>query len=279
MNKKGYLKKPLVWLGRVLVAVLVVVDVYPILWMFLNSFRSNNEIYADPIGLPERFDLSVFLEAWDKANFGRALFNSIYIAFFEVLLIVVAASLASYALTILNVRGKNIIYNVIVSLQVVSGQIILIPLFMLLRDLGLLNHLWANIFAGTALSLPLATMIFKGGFQSVPRELHESAVVDGCSDFYFFLKMVIPLAKPTFSSVVIYHALFSWNEYLFALTFLRSAENRTITTATQVFFTQWQANWTQLFAILCLALIPIFILYIFLQKYFIAGMMAGAVKG
>lgn len=279
MNKKGYLKKPLVWLGRVLVAALVVVDVYPILWMFLNSFRSNNEIYADPIGLPERFDLSVFLEAWDKANFGRALFNSIYIAFFEVLLIVVAASLASYALTILNVRGKNIIYNVIVSLQVVSGQIILIPLFMLLRDLGLLNHLWANIFAGTALSLPLATMIFKGGFQSVPRELHESAVVDGCSDFYFFLKMVIPLAKPTFSSVVIYHALFSWNEYLFALTFLRSAENRTITTATQVFFTQWQANWTQLFAILCLALIPIFILYIFLQKYFIAGMMAGAVKG
>ena len=91
--------------------------------------------------------------------------------------------------------------------------------------------------------------------------------------------MVFPLAKPTFSSVVIYHALFSWNEYLFALTFLRGAKNRTVTTAIQVFFTQWQANWTQLFAILCLALIPILILYIFLQKYFIAGMVAGAVKG
>ena len=109
--------------------------------------------------------------------------------------------------------------------------------------------------------------------------MYESAAMDGCSDFRFFTKMVFPLSKPTFSSVIIYHALFSWNEYLFALTFLRSAKHRTITTATQVFFTQWQANWTQLFAILCIALIPIFILYVFLQKYFIAGMMAGAVKG
>lgn len=266
-------------LAKVMIGLLLIVDVYPIIWMFLNSFRTNNEIYANPIGLPKAFDFSVFIEAWVKADFGRALFNSFYIAFFQVLIIVGAASLAAYALTILNVRGKNIIYGVIVSLQVVSGQVILIPLFALLRDMGLLDHLWANILSGAALGFPLATMIFKGGFQSIPRELYESAVVDGCSDMRFFLKMVFPLAKPTFSSVIIYHALFSWNEYLFALTFLRSAKNRTVTTAIQVFFTQWQANWTQLFAILCLALIPILILYIFLQKYFIAGMVAGAVKG
>lgn len=265
--------------AKVMIGLLLIVDVYPIIWMFLNSFRTNNEIYANPIGLPKSFDFSVFVEAWVKADFGRALFNRFYIAFFQVVIIVAAASLSAYALTILNVRGKNIIYNVIVSLQVVSGQIILIPLFALMRDMGLLDHLWANILSGAALSFPLATMIFKGGFQSIPRELYESAVVDGCSDMRFFLKMVFPLAKPTFSSVVIYHALFSWNEYLFALTFLRSAKNRTVTTAIQVFFTQWQANWTQLFAILCLALIPILILYIFLQKYFIAGMVAGAVKG
>lgn len=279
MRKKHSGKTVITGMVRILIAILLMLDFYPILWMFLNSFRSNNEIYANPIGLPHSMDFSVFIEAWEKANFGQALFNSIYITFFEVVIIVVAASLATYALVIIKVPGRHIIYTVIVALQVVSAQIILIPLFVLLRDLGLLNNLWANILSGAALSLPLATMIFKGGFQSIPYELYESAAMDGCSDFRFFLNMVIPLAGPTFSSVVIYHALFSWNEYLFALTFLRSADKRTITTATQVFFTQWQANWTQLFAVLCLALIPILILYVFLQKYFISGMMAGAVKG
>lgn len=279
MRSQRWIKRLLKLMLAILIGLLAVVDVYPIIWMFLNAFRSNNEIYANPIGLPKAIDFSVFIEAWNKANFGQALYNSVYIAFFEVVLIIVAASLAAYAIVVLRVRGRNMIYNVIVSLQVVSGQIILIPLFSLLRDLGLLNSLWANILSGAALSLPLATMIFKGGFQAIPLELHESAVMDGCSDFNFFLRMAVPLSKPVFSSVIIYHALFSWNEYLFALTFLRSADKRTITTATQVFFSQWQANWTQLFAILCLALIPILILYVFLQKYFIAGMMAGAVKG
>lgn len=279
MENKKWLKIPGKILIKIFVILLVVVDVYPILWMFLNSFRSNSEIYANPIGLPTKVDFSVFLTAWQEANFGQAFYNSIYIAFFQVLLIVLASSMAAYAVTILEVKGKHLIYTAIVSMQVVSGQIVLIPLFSLLRDMGLLDNLWANILTGAALGLPLATMIFKGGFQSIPRDLYESAAMDGCSDFRFFTKMVFPLSKPTFSSVIIYHALFSWNEYLFALTFLRSAKHRTITTATQVFFTQWQANWTQLFAILCIALIPIFILYVFLQKYFIAGMMAGAVKG
>lgn len=279
MNHKQWVRIPGKILIKVFVGLLVVVDAYPIIWMFLNSFRSNHEIYANPIGFPKEFDFSVFLTAWQEANFGQAFYNSIYIAFFQVLIIVLTASMAAYAVTILEVKRKHLIYTVIVSMQVVSGQIILIPLFTLLRDIGLLDNLWANILTGAALGLPLATMIFKGGFQSIPRDLYESAVMDGCSDFRFFIKMLFPLSKPTFSSVIIYHALFSWNEYLFALTFLRSAKNRTITTATQVFFTQWQANWTQLFATLCLALIPIFILYIFLQKYFIAGIMAGAVKG
>ncbi|MDO4272186.1 MAG: carbohydrate ABC transporter permease [Eubacteriales bacterium] len=279
MEKRTWIKLPGKLFVKLFIAILVIVDIYPIIWMFLNSFRSNKDIYSNPIGFPSAFDFSVFTEAWAKADFGRAFYNSIYIAVFQVTLIVLVSSLAAYSITILNVKGKHLIYTFIVSMQVVSGQIILIPLFGLLKDIGLLNNLWANILTGAALGLPLSTMIFKGGFQSIPMDLYESAVMDGCTDFRFFLKMVFPLAKPTFSSVIIYHALFSWNEYLFALTFLRSAQNRTITTATQVFFTQWQANWTQLFAILCLALIPIFLLYIFMQKYFITGMLAGAVKG
>ena len=267
------------WILALAVGALVVACFYPILWMFLNCFRTSGEIYANVIGLPTALNFSVFAEAWTKANFGSAFYNSAYIAVLEVLIIILASSFTAYAVTLLAVRGRNVIYGTIVSLQVISGQIILIPLFVLIRNLGLINNLWANILAGATLGLPLGTMIFRGSFMAFPKDVYESSLVDGCTSLRFYFTILMPLSKAAFASVVIYEMLFSWNEYLFALTFLRNDKTRTITTATQVFFTQWQSNWTQLFAILSIALLPVLVLYLSLQKYFIAGMMAGAVKG
>lgn len=276
-KKLGFgLLKAVMW---ICVLALVAVSLYPVFWMVMNCFRSNRDIYSDILGLPRSFSAAVFVEAWNAANFGRAFYNSIYIAFFETLLIVVASSFAAYAVTVLNVRGSRRIYSGIVALQTVSGHFILVSLFLLVKNLGLMNSLWSCILVGAALGLPLSTMIFRGSFMAFPREVYESSVVDGCHSLRFYFSVLMPLSKSAFASVVIYEVMFAWNEYLFALTFLRSAQNRTITTATQVFFTQWQSNWTQLFAILSLALLPILVLYIAFQKYFIAGMMAGAVKG
>ena len=245
----------------------------------MNCFRSNSEIYTDVLGLPKSLNLQVFFSAWSAANFGQAFSNSIFIVVFEVLIIAVASSFAAYAVTILRVNGSQKVYTTVVALQTVSGHFILVPLFLLVKNLGLMNDLWSCILVCAALGLPLSTMIFRGSFMGFPYEIYESAVVDGCPSLQFYLSILMPLSKSAFASVVIYQTMFAWNEYLFALTLLHSSQTRTITTATQVFFTQWQSNWTELFAILSLALLPILVLYLAFQKYFIAGMMAGAVKG
>lgn len=277
MKKIGLgILKTAMWL---LIITLVIVSVYPILWMVLNCFRSNSEIYSDILGWPRSFNFQVFVNAWNEANFGSAFFNSIFIAFFEVIIIIIASSFVAYAVTVLNIRGSRRIYSAVVGLQTVSGHFILVSLFLLVKNLKLMNSLWSCILVGAALGLPLSTMIFRGSFMSFPREVYESAIVDGCHSLRFYLSILMPLSKSAFASVAIYQVMFAWNEYLFALTFLHSSKVRTITTATQVFFTQWQSNWTELFAILSLALLPILVLYIAFQKYFIAGMMAGAVKG
>lgn len=261
------------------VIVLAVVSAYPIIWMVLNCFRSNREIYSDILGFPKSFNFQVFADAWNAADFGRAFMNSIFIVFFEVLIIVAASSLAAYAITILNVKGSRKIYSTAVSLQTVSGHFILVSLFLLIKNLGLMNNLWSCILVGSALGLPLSIMIFRGSFMAFPMELYESAVVEGCGSLRFFFTILMPLSKSAFASVAIYQTIFAWNEYLFALTFLHTPKTRTITTAIQVFFTQWQSNWTQVFAILSIALVPVLVLYIAFQKNFIAGITAGAVKG
>ena len=265
--------------SSLLLIFLLLISFYPILWMILNAFKTTPQIYQDPLSFPTRFDFSIFATAWAKATFGYALTNSLFVAAVSVGTIVIVSSLAAYVLAMMDFKGRKTLYLFIISGQIVSVQIILIPLFLMLRDMGLLDHLWSVIIAYSATGIPLSVILFCNAFKEVPFDIYESARIDGSSSFRFYLSILIGITKPVFATVIIFQALFSWNEYLFALTFLRSAQKRTIPTAIPVFFAQFTTDYTSLFAILAIAVVPMLVLYLFMQKYFIKGLTAGAVKG
>jgi len=267
------------WLLFLLLVVLLVVSFFPLIWMFFGAFKTNNEIYQTPLSLPQAYDFSVFAEAWTKASFGTALYNSFFIAVITVVAILAFSSMAAYAFAMMSFKFKNLLYLVVLAGQMISAQIILIPLFSLFKSMSLLNNRWSAVFAYTAIGIPLSVLLLRNSFQEVPKDIYESAKIDGCNSFRFYLQFMIPLSKPGISTVIIYQALFAWNEYIFALTFLNSNEVKTIPLSLTVFVGRYASDWPKIFSILTLSVVPIMVLYLVLQKYFIRGLTAGAVKG
>ena len=205
--------------------------------------------------------------------------NSVFVTVLTVAIILVLSSLAAFAFAILDFKFKEALYMAMLAGQVVSAQIILIPLFTQFKDMGILNTRWSVICAYAAIGIPLSMLLLRNSFQAIPREIYESAKTDGSSNFRYYTQFVLPLSKPGLASVLIYQTLFAWNEYLLALTFLNANATKTLPLVVTVFVGRYAMRWDKVFAVLTLSVVPILILYLFLQKYFIRGLMAGAVKG
>lgn len=267
------------WLLFLLLVLLLVISFYPILWMFLGSFKTNNEIYQNALAFPTGFDFTVYRDAWIAANFSQALLNSLMITVISVVLIVLISSLAAFAFSVMDFKGKNALYLFILAGQIISAQIILIPLFSMFKSMQVLNTQWSAIIAYTAVGIPLSMLLLRNSFQEVPKDIYESTKIDGCNSLRYFAGFMLPLSKPGLASVIIYQALFAWNEYIFALTFLSANNVKTLPLILTVFVGRYASDWPKIFAILSLSVIPIIVLYLFLQKYFIRGLTAGAVKG
>jgi raffinose/stachyose/melibiose transport system permease protein len=264
---------------RVVLAGLLIISLFPFYWMVMNSLKSQGEIFSNPLGLPGAFRFENYLRAWTKANLPVAFANSLFVAAMTVLIVVVCAAPAAYALSRLRFAGQAFFLTVFVSGLIVAPESVLIPLFNAYSELGLINSPWSIILTHAAFGLPLAVFLFWGFFRDLPKELQEAARIDGCSDWSFFTRIVLPLSKPVLGSVIIFTSLASWNEYLFALTFLRDNASKTLPVRLQVFFGQFATNWPLLFAALVMATFPIILLYLFMQRSFVRGLTAGAVKG
>jgi ABC-type glycerol-3-phosphate transport system permease component len=258
---------------------IMICSFFPFLWMITNSFRTTSELYLNPLGIPQKFDFGVFARAWSKAHFDYAIRNSVIITVTAVIIVVALSSFAAYPLARMRFKGRGFIYMFIISGQMVSAQIILVPLFVLFRNLRLLGQLWSVVLAVSAGSIPFSTLLFVNAFREIPREIDDSTEIDGCSRLQYFFNILIPLTTPIFASVIIFQALGVWNEYLLSLTFLTQQQTRTITLELKNFFSSWQSDWPGIFAALSMTVVPVLILYLFLQKYFIKGLTAGAVKG
>jgi ABC-type glycerol-3-phosphate transport system permease component len=232
-----------------------------------------------PLGIPAKFTFDVFIRAWTKGHLSSAIRNSFIITATSVGIIVFLSSFAAYPLARMQFKGRGFLYMLIISGQMVSAQIILIPLFVLFRDLQLLGRLGSVILAVSAGSIPFSTLLFVNAFREIPKEIDDSTEIDGCSRLQYFFSILLPLTMPIFASVIILQSLTVWNEYLLSLTFLNRADTRTITLELKNFFGAWQSDWPGVFAALSITIVPILVLYLFLQKYFIKGLTAGAVKG
>ena len=183
-------------LAYLLILVLLIVTVYPFIWMILNSFKSNAEIFRTPLALPKSWDLSVFKKAWTNYNLGRAYANSLKITACVVLINLAVSSLAAYATSTLHFAGRKGFLLFCIGCQVVSGQVLLTPLFKLLVDTSLYSTHLGLILVMSAFSIPLSVYLFHGFFSELPRELYESATIDSCNSFQYLIHILLPLSKP-----------------------------------------------------------------------------------
>jgi raffinose/stachyose/melibiose transport system permease protein len=263
---------------HVILIVFTVIVVYPVVWMLLSSLKSPSELMTNIWGLPQSPAWDNYTQAWRTAGLGRALFNSVFISSSTVVLVIMIASTAAYALARFKFRFSLAIFLVFV--LTMQAPVPVIPLYVLLVRLHMTDSYLGYILPVTSAGLPLAIFIFRAFFTTIPRELEEAALLDGDSRFGAFIRIILPLTVPAIGTVAILQFLAAWNEYFLALILIRSPELRTIPLALQVFFFEWgRAEWGQVFAALSMATVPMIIVYVLMQRRFIQGLTAGAVKG
>ena len=262
-----------------LLSCFAVVILYPFVLMVFGSLKSQTAFLANPVSLPTTFDLSNYQFAWNEAHIPKFAFNSLIVATGTVFLTLVSGSMAAFALSRIRFRGRIWIYSAFVALLTIPVQIYIIPLYVLVVRAHLSNSLFGLILPYTAGSLPLAVFLLKTYFDQLPSELMDAARLDGCDNRMILWKVVLPLSRPVLSTVTIFTFVQSWNEFFLALVFIHNPDLQTLPLGLQAFFVnQYETQFPQLFATLALSIAPVVMVYLFLQKQFIAGLIAGAVK-
>jgi raffinose/stachyose/melibiose transport system permease protein len=264
--------------SHVILLIFALIVVYPVIWMALASLKTRAEVTTNIWGLPRSLALENYKAAWESAKLGYAIVNSLLVSLSVVILVTCLAALAGHAFAKFKFRFALVIFLIFVFTMHAPPPII--PLYVMLVKMHLTDTRLGLILPMVAGGLPLSIFIFRAFFQSIPRELLDAAKVDGCTDLSAFLRVVVPISGPAFATVSILQFVGAWNEYFLALILIRSPEMQTIPLAIQVFFyTQGRTYWEQVFAALSIGSLPIIILYIIMQRQFIQGLTAGAIKG
>lgn len=272
--------KPMVrWSLFALACLLVIVIDMPIISLILNSFRSTEEILAATTLIPTEPSLVNYSYVIQRTSFFQYLLNSLIMAGGGMALSIVAATLAGYVLSRFHSRIFGAYANGLFLVQMFPILLALIPLFILFRILNLINTYYSVIIMYTVAQLPFATSMFRAFFDGIPNDLEEAAKIDGANRLQAFWMVVLPLAGPAIAAVAIFAFLFSYNEYLIAVVFLRRETLFTIPVGIQQFMQQYSTDWGSLMAAATLAMLPTFVLFLFIQKYMMYGAIGSGVKG
>jgi ABC-type glycerol-3-phosphate transport system permease component len=262
-----------------LMALAIVLALIPFAWAFLTSVKLEHQIYAfPPQVIPNPFTLDNYAGEF-VGGLAQGLFNSAFVSFFAVLLTVSAASLAAYPLARLQFRGSQLVLFIIIAPMMIPGLVNLVPTYLILAALGLLDTYLGLILLYWIGSLPIAVWILRGFFRTVPRELEEAAVVDGCSRFQVLIRIMLPVSRPALVTVALLAFLQAWNDFIIASIITTSAEMRTAQIFLYANIGDVEVNWGGLMAAALVVSLPVVLLFLVLQRSFISGLTAGAVKG
>lgn len=255
--------------------------VLPMVWLFYTSLKNNQEIFASAWRLPHVPHWENFVSAWVRAGIGRYFLNSVLVTTISVALILLVSAMAAYALTRFRFRGNRFIFFAFLAGLMVPSQLALVPLFFLVNGMGLLDTYAGLILVYIAFSLPFTVFVLSGFFRTLPHELAEAALIDGCTQIQAFWRVMLPLAKPGLITAAIFNFLGIWNEYLFALVLISSERLRTLPLglANLLMVTHYENDWGALFAGLVMVMIPTLAVYCLLQGQITKGITVGALKG
>lgn len=275
MRKKG---------GRIVLGAIILfflfIQLYPVVWLFLASIKPTTELATQPFALPVEPTFQNYIDIFREGSIFRYMWNSVKVTGVSILLIVALSSTAGFALSKFRFRVTKPVYAFFTFGIMIPVQITLIPLFCFYSDMGILNSSFTLILPQVGFALPLSVMMFTSFYSFLPNELLEAAVVDGCSTYGIFFKIVFPLAKNTVITVASMYCILIWNDFIFANTFISDNSAKTVALGLRDYVGAFgNVNWGMTFAAIAVTILPPMIVYFALNKYVTAGMTLGATKG
>ncbi|WP_170318249.1 carbohydrate ABC transporter permease [Paenibacillus thalictri] len=260
-------------------AVVSLANVLPILWMMMNAFKAEEEFSVNPMGLPKMWDFSNFSKAWQVAHLGTYFWNSLYVTIASILLTVLLGALASYFIARFEFKWSKWVYGLFVIGMTIPIHATLVPIFILMKKLGILNTHLSLVLPYTAFHLSITIFILVGFMKSFPKDIEESAIIDGSGAYRIFWSIILPMTRPALATVVIINFIYNWNEFLFALVLISKNGLKTLPLGLANFAGTEMKFQTMQMAALTMALLPVVAFYLMLEKQLVQGMTAGAVKG
>jgi multiple sugar transport system permease protein len=270
---------PVLWAGLV---ALTLFALAPFAWVFLTSLKTRAELYATPLTYwPRTVTFANYVDAWTSklTPFSRFFANSLWVSSVTMVATTVISILAGYAIARFRFAGRQTFLLVFLATQMFPAVLLIAPLLSQWHAWGLIDTYQALIYSNFSFTVPFTVWMLVGYFESIPRELEESALMDGCGRFGALCRVVLPLAAPGIAATAIFAFVASWSELLFAITFTSQTEMRTLSAGLLFMVGQYEIQWGQLSAGVVISTIPVAILFTFLQRHLIRGLTAGALKG
>ncbi len=273
MNKKG--RTVSIYIAYTL---LTIIFLFPVLWVLLSSLKTQSELFTYPLTIfPANPTLDNYREAFRSGTFLRYFGNSGYVTVIATFITVMINTMAGYALSKYIFKGRDLIFFIMIATLMIPLQVIMIPIFLLEKNLGLLNTLWGIIIPPAA--TPTGIFLARQYMMTIPNSLIESARIDGSGEWFIFRKIILPLAKPIIATITIFSFMWRWNDFLWPFIVISKQKKYTLQLALSNFVGQYDVDWSKLLSMTVIAILPMIIVFLAFQKYFIKGLTAGGVKG
>jgi raffinose/stachyose/melibiose transport system permease protein len=252
--------------------------VYPLVWVTITSLKYTPELYRDPFGLPKFWKWSNYQEAWVYAKMGRYFVNSLVVTIGSTFLVLALASTTAFVLARFEFRFKGLVWAYILFGFLIPHSILLVPLAIFTRELGLYNSLPGLALVYAAVGIPWNVFFLRAFMETIPRELEEAAILDGAGMWHVFRDVVLPLSTPALATMATFHVLSAWSEYILALVLTGTTDSRTLPVGVSLLEGHFTSNEPGVAAGMVITIVPAVLAFIFLQRYVIKGLTAGALK-
>jgi ABC-type glycerol-3-phosphate transport system permease component len=263
---------------QVILLIFSLVAIYPIYYMVVTAFKTRPDWLHNQFGLPAPFTFQNIIDALNKGNIPLWFMNSLIVTIASLIVSTIVSALAAYALARFRFAGRNLYFNSMIALMVIPPAVLILPLFVLMVNIGLINKLPSVIIIYSGLLIPFSVYLLVSFFRSLPPELFDAAAIDGCSNLDTFWRITLPLSTPAMVTLIVVNALFVWNELFIALVFLQDETVKTLMPGLTLFKGHFTVNEPLIMAGTLIATIPMILLYLFGQRLFVEGLVAGAVK-
>jgi multiple sugar transport system permease protein len=260
--------------------VFIIFILFPFYWSLCTSFKQENTILQLPIRyFPSHFTLDNYTNMWNDVGFMRYFLNSLTVSLSTTLITVIIALLGGYALSRYNFKGKHAVLLIFLLTQMLPGVMLLIPLFEIFKGLGLINNLSSLTITYTTTHIAFCTIMMSGFFSNIPKQMEEAAQIDGCSLVGAIFKIVVPAIAPGIVATAVFAFIGGWNDFIYALAFMSDSNKFTLPLGLNMMNGEFTVNYGKLASGNIIALIPVMIMFAYVQKYMVAGLSSGAVKG